>query len=61
MAEMAQGMVRDSLDAFVHQDAELARAVIRRDDEVDDLKDQLFRELLTYMMADPRPSSAPWR
>jgi phosphate transport system protein len=53
MAEMAEGMVRDSLDAFVRKDADLARAVLERDDAVDDLKDQLFRELLTYMMADP--------
>jgi phosphate transport system protein len=53
MAEMAEGMVRDSLDAFVRKDAVLARSVLERDDEVDGLKDQLFRELLTYMMADP--------
>jgi phosphate transport system protein len=53
MAEMAERMTRDSLDAFVRKDAALARAVLARDDEVDDLKDQLFRELLTYMMADP--------
>ena len=53
MAEMAEGMVRDSLDAFVNKDAELARRVLARDDDVDSLKDQLFRELLTYMMADP--------
>ncbi len=53
MAALAQEMTRDSLDAFVRRDAELARDVLRRDDEVDDLKDQVFRELLTYMMADP--------
>jgi phosphate transport system protein len=53
MAEMAERMTRDSLDAFVRKDAALARDVLARDDEVDDLKDQLFRELLTYMMADP--------
>jgi phosphate transport system protein len=53
MAEMAEAMVRDSLDAFVRKDAELARNVLGRDDDVDGLKDQLFRELLTYMMADP--------
>ena len=46
-------MTRDSLDAFVRRDAELARDVLRRDDEVDQLKDQVFRVLLTYMMADP--------
>jgi phosphate transport system protein len=46
-------MVKDSLDAFVHKDPELARDVCRRDDEVDALNDQVFRELLTYMMQDP--------
>jgi phosphate transport system protein len=53
MAALAQEMTRDALDAFVRRDAELARDVLRRDDVVDDLKDQVFRELLTYMMADP--------
>ncbi len=53
MADIAEKMTRDSLDAFVKKDAELARSVLRRDDEVDQLKDQVFRELLTYMMADP--------
>jgi len=53
MAEMAERMTRDSLDAFVRKDAAIARSVLTRDDEVDELKDQLFRELLTYMMADP--------
>jgi phosphate transport system protein len=53
MAEIAEKMIRDALDAFVKRDAELARDVLRRDDTVDELKDQVFRELLTYMMADP--------
>jgi phosphate transport system protein len=53
MAELAQQMTRDALDAFVKKDPVLARDVLRRDDEVDNLKDQVFRELLTYMMADP--------
>jgi phosphate transport system protein len=53
MAEIAQEMTRDALDAFVNRDAVLARTVLERDDEVDSLKDQVFRELLTYMMADP--------
>jgi phosphate transport system protein len=53
MAEIAQKMTRDALDSFVRKDPELARAVLQRDDEVDSLKDQVFRELLTYMMADP--------
>jgi phosphate transport system protein len=54
MAELAQGMAKDSLDAFVRRDADLARAVCRRDDQVDQLNDQVFRELLTYMMQDPK-------
>jgi phosphate transport system protein len=53
MAEIAQQMTRDALDSFVRKDVALARDVLRRDDEVDSLKDQVFRELLTYMMADP--------
>jgi phosphate transport system protein len=53
MAQIAEKMIRDALDSFVQRDAELARDVLRRDDEVDELKDQVFRELLTYMMADP--------
>ena len=53
MAEISEKMVKDALDAFVKRDAKLARDVLRRDDEVDELKDQVFRELLTYMMADP--------
>ena len=53
MAEISEKMVKDALDAFVKRDAQLARDVLRRDDEVDELKDQVFRELLTYMMADP--------
>jgi len=53
MAALAQGMVKDSLNAFVNRDEKLARAVLERDDEVDSLNDQVFRELLTYMMSDP--------
>ena len=53
MAEIAERMTRDSLDAFVRKDASLARAILARDDEVDQLKDHVFRVLLTYMMADP--------
>jgi phosphate transport system protein len=54
MASMAQEMVRDSLTAFVNRDADLAKEVCRRDDAVDSLNDQIFRELLTYMMQDPK-------
>lgn len=50
MSAIAEGMVRDSLDALVRRDDELAKAVLVRDDEVDHLRDQIFRELLTYMM-----------
>ena len=53
MAELAEKMTRDSLDSFVHRDVALARDVLARDDEVDQLKDTIFRVLLTYMMADP--------
>jgi phosphate transport system protein len=52
MAGVVQWMVRKSLDAFVQRDPELARLVIDEDDEVDNLRDQVFRELLTYMMGD---------
>ena len=54
MAERAQAMVKDSLDAFVTRDTELARRVCAADAEVDALKEQIFRELLTFMMADAR-------
>jgi phosphate transport system protein len=53
MAELAQEMVRDALNAFVNKDADLARDVCNRDDRVDELNDQVFRELLTYMMQSP--------
>ena len=53
MAEIAERMTRDSLDAFVRRDPDLASNILARDDEVDQLKDQVFRVLLTYMMADP--------
>ena len=53
MAEIAKGMLKDALDGFVNGDDALALATIKRDDDVDQLKDQVFRELLTYMMADP--------
>jgi phosphate transport system protein len=50
MSEIAEGMVRDSLNALVRADVDLARSVLARDDQVDLLRDQMFRELLTYMM-----------
>ena len=54
MAEITQSMVKDVLDAFVTKDSKLARSVCERDDVVDGLNDQVFRELLTYMMSDPK-------
>ncbi len=53
MADLAGSMLRDALDAFVRRDAVTARRLCRRDDEVDELNRQLFRELLSYMMEDP--------
>ena len=54
MAEIAQSMVKDVLDAFVNSNSKLARSVCERDDMVDGLNDQVFRELLTFMMSDPQ-------
>ena len=54
MAEMAQEMVRKSLDALINEDYMLADEVRRRDEDVDELNEQIFRELLTFMMEDPR-------
>ena len=54
MAERAQRMVKESLDAFVRRDTQSARRVRAEDAEVDALREQIFRELLTYMMEDPR-------
>jgi phosphate transport system protein len=54
MSERAQRMVKESLDAFVARDTALARQVCGEDSEVDLLKVQIFRELLTFMMEDPR-------
>ena len=53
MATIAQTMLRDSLDAFVRSDTALAQRVLDEDDCLDDLKTQIFRELLTYMLQDP--------
>ena len=53
MATIAQAMLRDSLDAFVRRDIDLAQHVLSEDDALDTLKTQIFRELLTYMLQDP--------
>ena len=61
MATITQSMVRDSLDAFVRRDSRSAAQVIARDDEVDALMEQLFRELLSYMIEDPKTISRALR
>jgi phosphate transport system protein len=54
MAQVAQEMIHAALDAFVAFDADAAQKVAARDDEIDNLYQQVFRELLTYMLEDPR-------
>ncbi|OGO05372.1 MAG: phosphate transport system regulatory protein PhoU [Chloroflexi bacterium RBG_13_54_9] len=54
MAEKTIDMLRRSLDAFVNRDADAAKQIIAEDDEVDNLYDQVFRELLTFMIEDPK-------
>ncbi len=53
MADHAQGMIHDSLDAFVYAKPDLARAIIKRDEKVDLLNRQLHRELTSFMIEDP--------
>ena len=53
MMKMATQLLRSSVDAFVNGDAELAEKVIRDDSQVDFMHEQIFRELLTYMLEDP--------
>jgi phosphate transport system protein len=57
LSELVQTMVRKSLDAFVRRDARMAIEVCESDDAVDGLYKQLFRELLTYMIEDPKTVS----
>ena len=52
MADLAKSMLKDSLDAFVKKDADLARSVIQRDDEEDKLKSHAFHELMRLMQSD---------
>ena len=54
MAEKTEEMLCRSLDAFINCDADAARQIAAKDDEVDNLYDQVFRELLTYMAEDPK-------
>ncbi|WP_424833658.1 phosphate signaling complex protein PhoU [Ruegeria sp.] len=58
MAREVEVMLRDSLDAYIQRDAELAADVIERDQEVDQMYNGLFREFLTFMAEDPRNISA---
>ena len=53
MSRIAQGMVRDTIDAFVREDVRLAKDVIMRDDSVDDLNEQVWKDLMTVMTQDP--------
>jgi phosphate transport system protein len=57
MGNMARMMVKHSIDAFVKDDAQLARKVLADDDYVDDLMEQIFRELLSFMLEDTRTIS----
>jgi phosphate transport system protein len=54
MADITREMVRESLDALVNEDCDLAHAVREKDEVVDNLNEQIFRELLTFMMEDPK-------
>lgn len=58
MAREVQLMLKDALDAYIQRDADLARDVIARDEDVDQMYNALFREFLTFMMEDPRNITA---
>ena len=61
MADMDRSMLRRAMDAFVNRDVDLARGVAEEDDDIDALQDQVYRELLTYVMQDPRTiNRATW-
>jgi phosphate transport system protein len=53
MAQIAEGMIRESLDAFVREDTDLALKVCKDDEQVDQLNSQIFREVITFMIGDP--------
>ena len=53
MSEVARSMLHDAITAFIEGDQAAARSIVARDDEVDALYEQIYRELLTYMLADP--------
>jgi phosphate transport system protein len=54
MAVQAGSMLRRSLEAFIHHDAEAAQKICAEDDVIDNLYDQVFRELLSFMAEDPK-------
>jgi phosphate transport system protein len=54
MAEKVNGMLHRSLDALINHDADAAKHIVAEDDDVDNLYDQVFRELLTFMVEDPK-------
>ncbi|MFH0913737.1 MAG: phosphate signaling complex protein PhoU [Chloroflexota bacterium] len=54
MAEKTTDMLRRSMDAFINHNADAAKQIIGEDDEIDNLYNQVFRELLTFMMEDPK-------
>jgi phosphate transport system protein len=54
MSELARRMLRESVESFLAQDAQLAQSVILADDELDGLKEQVLRELMTYMLSEPQ-------
>jgi phosphate transport system protein len=58
MARLAEALTKDVLDAYIERDAERALVVWARDEELDEMYSGLFRELLTYMMEDPRNITA---
>jgi phosphate transport system protein len=57
MARIAQRMTRESLDAFVREDTDLALKVCKDDEEIDQLNSQIFREVITFMIEDPHTVS----
>lgn len=54
MAEIARSMIKESIDALVKEDTDLARKVRMEDETIDNLNEQVFRELLTFMLEDPK-------
>jgi phosphate transport system protein len=54
MAEISGGMLRRTLEAFINHDSNIAQKICAEDDAIDNLYDQVFRELLTFMAEDPK-------